>query len=82
MTRGLRRALIALGAAGFVAGALPLALALGAEGGHQRYLLVVFGPLTGWAFIGTGIYAWLRRPENGFGAPRKGTRRRSRSVER
>jgi signal transduction histidine kinase len=68
VTRGLRRALIALGGAGFVAGALPLALGLGAEGGHQRYLLVVFGPLTGWAFIGTGIYAWLRRPENGVGA--------------
>jgi hypothetical protein len=65
---GLRRALVALGAVGFVAGAVPLALALANEGGHQRELIAVFGPLTGWAFIGTGIFAWLRRPENRVGA--------------
>ena len=64
----LRRALLALGAVGFVAGAVPLAVALANEGGHQRELIAVFGPLTGWAFIGTGIYAWLRRPQNRFGA--------------
>jgi signal transduction histidine kinase len=64
----LRRALIALGVTGFVAGAVPLALAIGTEGGHQRDLITVFGPLTGWAFIGTGIFAWLRRPENNTGA--------------
>jgi signal transduction histidine kinase len=64
----LRRALIALGAVGFVAGAVPLALALSNEGGHQRELIAVFGPLIGWAFIGTGIFAWLRRPDNRFGA--------------
>jgi signal transduction histidine kinase len=66
--RSLRRALLALGAVGFIAGALPLALALGNEGGHQRELIAVTGPLIGWAFIGTGIYAWLRHPENRFGA--------------
>jgi hypothetical protein len=66
--RSLRRALLALGVVGFVARAVPLALALGAEQAHQRELLAVFGPLTGWAFIGTGIFAWLRRPDNGFGA--------------
>jgi signal transduction histidine kinase len=64
----LRRALLALGVVGFVAGAVPLALALANEGGHQRELIAVFGPLIGWAFIGTGIFAWLRRPENRFGA--------------
>ena len=47
---------------------MPLALALANEGGHQRELIAVFGPLIGWAFIGTGIFAWLRRPENRFGA--------------
>jgi len=66
--RSLRRALFALGALGFVAGAVPLALALEYEGGHQRELIAVCGPLTGWAFIGTGIFAWLRRPENSLGA--------------
>jgi signal transduction histidine kinase len=64
----LQRALLALGVVGFVAGALPLALALGMPEGHQRLLLAIFGPLTGWAFIGAGIYAWLRRPENRVGA--------------
>jgi|SRR5829696_3124880 len=66
--RSLTRALVALGAVGFVAGAVPLVLALAEEGGHQRELIAVTGPLIGWAFIGTGIYAWLRRPENRFGA--------------
>jgi signal transduction histidine kinase len=27
----------------------------------------VFGPLVGWSFIGTGLYAWRRRPESRFG---------------
>ncbi len=67
-TGSLRRALFALGAVGFVAGAAPLALALADEGGHQRELIAVCGPLIGWAFIGTGIFAWLRRPENRIGA--------------
>jgi signal transduction histidine kinase len=66
--RSLRRALLALGAVGFVAGAVPLALALASAGGHQRTLIAVTGPLIGWAFIGTGIFAWLRRPDNRFGA--------------
>jgi signal transduction histidine kinase len=66
--RSLRRALLALGAVGFVTGAVPLALALANEGGHQRTLIAVTGPLIGWAFIGTGIFAWLRQPENRFGA--------------
>src|SRR5438093_10361518 len=66
--RSLKWALIGLGALGLVAGAVRLALALASEGGHQRTLIAICGPLTGWAFIGTGIYAWFRRPENGFGA--------------
>ncbi|MGH2980708.1 MAG: histidine kinase [Solirubrobacterales bacterium] len=66
--KSLRRALIALGVIGFAAGAVPLALALLGDDGHQRVLIAVCGPLTGWAFIGTGIVAWLRRPESNFGA--------------
>jgi signal transduction histidine kinase len=66
--RSLRRALLALGAVGLVSGAVPLALALENEGGHQRELIAITGPIIGWAFIGTGIYAWLRRPDNRFGA--------------
>jgi signal transduction histidine kinase len=66
--RSLRRALILLGVAGVVAGAVPLVLALSTQGGHHRGLIAIFGPLIGWAFIGTGLFAWYRRPENRFGA--------------
>jgi signal transduction histidine kinase len=66
--KSLRRALIALGALGFLAGAVPLAAALATETGHQRELIAITGPLIGWAFIGTGIFAWLREPENRLGA--------------
>jgi signal transduction histidine kinase len=65
---GLKRALLALGVVGLVAGAVPLALALANPGGHQRELVAVTGPLIGWAFIGTGIFAWSRQPDNRFGA--------------
>ena len=63
----LRRALFLVGVVGVVAGAVPLALALANEGGHQRELIAITGPLIGWAFIGTGIFAWSRQPENRFG---------------
>jgi signal transduction histidine kinase len=64
----LRRSLIALAAVGFVAGLIPLVLALATEEGHQRELIAVTGPLIGWAFIGTGIYTWTRQPDNRLGA--------------
>jgi signal transduction histidine kinase len=64
----LRRALAVLGVVGVVVSAVPLALAIHSVGGHHRDLIAVFGPLIGAAFIGTGLFAWLRRPENRFGA--------------
>ncbi len=60
---GLRRALWALGVAGFIAGAVPLVLALSAPDDiNDPALTAVFGPLIGWSFIGTGLFAWYRRP--------------------
>jgi hypothetical protein len=53
--RSLRRALFALGALGVIAGAARARARN--RGGHQRELIAVTGPLIGWAFIGTGIYA-------------------------
>ena len=47
---------------------MPLAAAIHSVGGHHRDLIAVFGPIIGGAFIGTGLFAWLRRPENRFGA--------------
>jgi signal transduction histidine kinase len=51
-----------------IACAALLAVAINSVGGHHRDLITIFGPLIGAAFIGTGLLAWLRRPENRFGA--------------
>jgi signal transduction histidine kinase len=64
----LRRALAAIAIAGALACAILLALAIDSVGGHHRDLIAIFGPLIGGAFIGTGLLAWMRRPENRFGA--------------
>jgi signal transduction histidine kinase len=62
------RALAGLGAAGALASAVPLALAIHSVGGHHRDLIAIFGPIIGGAFIGTGLLAWVRQPDNRFGA--------------
>jgi hypothetical protein len=41
-----------------------LAVAIRSVGGHHGDLIAVFEPIIGAAFIGTGLLAWLRRPEN------------------
>jgi signal transduction histidine kinase len=64
----LRRALAGLAVAGVVACAVLLAVAVHSVGGHHRELITVLGPLIGAGFIGTGLAAWLRHPENRFGA--------------
>jgi hypothetical protein len=64
----LRRALAAIAAAGLFACAILLALAIDSVGGHHRDLIATFGPVIGAAFIGTGVFAWWRRPDNRFGA--------------
>ena len=66
--RSLRRALVLVGIVGLVAGLAPLALALANPGGHQRELIAITGPVIGWAFIGTGIFAWSR-PSRTASAP-------------
>jgi signal transduction histidine kinase len=60
----LRRALLGLGAAG-VAVSIPIA-AITATSDHTdlRGLLAVLGVVVAWSFLGTGLYAWDRRPEN------------------
>ena len=65
----LRRALIAIGAAGVAAGAVAVVLILTSDhSSEDRALNLVLGPLIGWAFIGAGLVAWWRRPENRFGS--------------
>jgi signal transduction histidine kinase len=64
---GLRRALWALGAAGVACGLGGLALVFASDFDRDKVTTLVFGPLIGWSFIGTGLFAWWRRPENNFG---------------
>jgi len=61
------RALIFVGAAGLAFGVLYLVLVLGSDHTDDRGLTVALGLLVGWSFLGTGLFAWWRRPENRTG---------------
>jgi len=64
--RALRAAAVALAA--LLAGTGVAVLEL--RSGHREAPAVwaVFAPAVGWSFVGTGLYAWRRRPENRTGA--------------
>jgi signal transduction histidine kinase len=65
----LKRALIGIGLAGVVACVGAVALILTSDWQRdERALNLALGGLVGWAFIGAGLIAWWRRPENRFGA--------------
>ena len=64
--RRLRNGLVLLGSASVVAGVA--ALVLIATGDHLDDTADLFQPVIGWAFIGTGLFAWWQRPANTFGA--------------
>jgi signal transduction histidine kinase len=64
----LRRALILLAIVGFAAGAAGIAIILTSNHMSERGVWATFGGLIGWSFIGTGLYAWYRRPDNRSGA--------------
>jgi signal transduction histidine kinase len=64
---GLRRALWAIAAAGVAFGLVALAVVLASNHDDEKITHLVFGPLIGWSFIFTGLYAWWRRPDNHFG---------------
>jgi signal transduction histidine kinase len=68
LSPGLRRALAGIAVGGAVVCATVFAVAVRSVGGHHRDLIAIFEPLIGAAFIGTGLLAWVRRPENPFGA--------------
>ena len=54
--------------AALACGAVVSALALASDHQDARTVLAFFGPAVGWSFIGTGLYAWRRRPESRIGA--------------
>jgi signal transduction histidine kinase len=57
----------ATGFAALAAGAGVAALVLSSEHFADAGVYAVFGPVVGWSFVGTGLYAWRRRPESRFG---------------
>src|SRR3954454_19339646 len=64
---GLRRALLALFAVGALCAAVDVALVRASHHEDQKGVAAILGPLIGLAFIGTGAFAWWRRPLNRFG---------------
>jgi signal transduction histidine kinase len=64
----LTRALAMLALAALLLGLLGAALVLGSDHVDHRGLSAGLGFAIGAAWIGTGLYVWLRRPENRFGA--------------
>jgi hypothetical protein len=64
LTAGLLRAIV-LAAIACGAGVVVLVLA----SAHQdaKALWAILGPGVGWSFVGTGLYAWRRRPESRIG---------------
>jgi signal transduction histidine kinase len=64
---GLRRALLALFALGVIFAGLDVALALTSTHEDQKVVTAILGPLIGLSFMGTGVFAWWRRPLNRFG---------------
>ena len=62
----MRPAVIA--GAALLAGLAACALVLSSDHMADRAVWAVFGPVVGWNFVGTGLYASRRRPESRFGA--------------
>ena len=65
MTAAGRRAIVL---AGLLAGAGVVAIVLASDHQEPKAVWAIFGPAVGWSFIGTGLYAWRRRPESRTGA--------------
>ena len=60
----LRRALIGLGVAGIVIG-IPMTVVIAtSDHTNLRGLMAGLSLLVAWSFLGTGLYAWDRRPDN------------------
>jgi signal transduction histidine kinase len=63
----LRRALIGLAVLGFVIGCVKFAIVAKSDAAEAPILEAFLTILIGWSFIGTGLYAWDRRPNNLIG---------------
>jgi len=65
---GLRRALALVAIEGFVVGLVALAIILASDHIDDNAVNATLLVFVGWSFIGAGLYAWWRRPDNRFGA--------------
>jgi signal transduction histidine kinase len=65
MTRARMSAIVL---AAIVCGAGAALVALASDRVESHVAWAVAGPLIGWTFVATGLYAWRRRPENRTGA--------------
>ncbi len=63
----LRRALVAIALAGLVSGVASVALIADSDHNPEPGPTIAIGILLGWSFIGTGLFAWWRRPASRFG---------------
>jgi signal transduction histidine kinase len=54
--------------AALACGAGVVALVLSSDHQDAKTVWATFGPAVGWSFVGTGLYAWRRRPESRTGA--------------
>jgi signal transduction histidine kinase len=63
-----RPLLVAILVAALAGGGIVIAVELGSDHQDVRAVWAIFGPAVGWSFIGTGLYAWRRRPESRIGA--------------
>lgn len=66
--RSLRSALIFIGAAGVVFGILAVIVVLTSDRENHAVLFSLLTVLPSWSFIGTGLFAWWRRPNNRTGS--------------
>jgi signal transduction histidine kinase len=64
---GLRRALVALAAAGAAFGVVLALVLASSRHVNLRGLEAALALVIGWGFIGAGLFAWWRRPQNNFG---------------
>ena len=66
--KSLSRALVGLAIAGVILGLLVLAAVVSSDHAEGKGLNASLVLLVGWSFIGTGLFAWYRRPSNRIGA--------------
>jgi signal transduction histidine kinase len=62
-----RRLLVAIGLAGLACGIAIAAITVASDHIEDPGAEAALRLLTGWSFIGTGLFAWWRRPANGTG---------------